>query len=106
MKLQMFCLAVAIATGAVSAWPLAAEARIRCEGPFQVVPGQGNLATPYCEDEYLAQVARGYGIQVSGRVIRGNPDKKEEVCRAIGHDSRVNDICIKYLNYGEDRYDN
>ena len=51
-------------------------------------------------------MARGYGIQVSGRVIRGNPNKKEEVCRAIGHDSRVNDICIKYLNYGEDRYDN
>ena len=61
MKVQMFCLAVAIAAGAVSAWPLAAEARIRCEGPFQVVPGQGNLATPYCEDEYLAQVARFRG---------------------------------------------
>lgn len=78
----------------------AAEARIRCNGPFQVVPGAGEIATPYCQDEYLARVARGYGIQVSGALIRRNPHEKERVCRMIGHDSRVNNICN---TYGGDR---
>jgi hypothetical protein len=48
-------------------------------------------------------VARRYGIQVSGHAIRQNPNRKEEVCKTIGHDSRVNDICMKYLDYGQDR---
>ncbi len=82
------------------------EARIKCDGPFQVVRGAGAIATPYCEDEYLARVARGYGIRVSGRAIRSNPSRKEEVCRAIGHDSRVYDICLKYRDDGRDRFRN
>jgi hypothetical protein len=48
-------------------------------------------------------VARRNGIQVSGHAIRQNPNRKEEVCKTIGHDSRVNDICMKYLDYGQDR---
>ena len=79
------------------------EARIKCNGPFQVVRGAGEIATPYCEDEYLAHVARSYGIRVSGGAIRRNPSRKEEVCRSIGHDSRVYDICIKYRE-GRDRF--
>ena len=72
---------------------------INCKGRYQVV--QGNLlSTPYCEDNYLAQVARGYGTRVSARQIRNNPHRKAEVCRHIGHDNRISDICLGYRNDG------
>lgn len=103
MKFQMLGLVAVITAGAISAWPQLVEAGIECSGAFQVVRGHGKIATPYCEDEYLAKVARRYGIQVSGHAIRQNPNRKEEICRTIGHDSRVNDICMKYLDYGQDR---
>jgi hypothetical protein len=99
----MLGLAAVIAAGAIGAWSQPAKARIECSGPFQVVRGHGKIATPYCEDEYLGQVARSYGIQVSGHTIRQNPNRKQEVCKTIGHDSRVYDICLKYLDYGQDR---
>lgn len=72
------------------------QARIKCSGEFQVVRGQGHIATPYCEDEYLARVARGYGIRVSGAAIRRSPSRKQTVCRAIGHDGRISEICHNY----------
>jgi len=75
---------------------LQAHARINCSGAYQVVRGQGQIATPYCEDQYLARVARGYGMRVSGAAIRRNPSRKEEVCRLIGHDGRVTSICHNY----------
>ena len=77
--------------------PLSAD-----EAPTQpAIASIGRNSAPQPKGRPASVPGRG-----SGRVIRGNPNKKEEVCRAIGHDSRVNDICIKYLNYGEDRYDN
>ena len=83
---------------AVLAMAISAEAYagIKCSGRYQVVSGHGHLATPYCADEYLARVARGYGTRVSGSAIRRNPSRKEEICQFIGHDSRVADICSKY----------
>lgn len=84
--------AVLLVCGAISS----ADARIRCNGAYQIVRGQGEVATPYCQDEYLAQVARGYGIRVSGAAIRRSTSRKERVCRAIGHDGRVFDICVNY----------
>ncbi len=75
-----------------------ADAKIRCNGPYQVIRGEGEIATPYCQDAYLAQVARGYGIRVTARQIRRSVSRKEEICRAIGHDGRVNDLCIGYRN--------
>lgn len=76
------------------------EARIRCNGAYQVVKGHGEIATPYCQDNYLARVARNYGIRVSNEEIRHSPSRKEEVCRSIGHDARVYDLCLKYRNDG------
>jgi len=70
-----------------------AQAKIRCNGPFQIIKGHGQLATPYCGDNYLGKVAREYGMRVSDRAIRNNPNRKEEVCRLVGHDTRVQDIC-------------
>lgn len=74
--------------------PMSASA-ITCKGEYQVVQGQ-LLATPYCQDNYLAKIAQQYGTRVSGREIRNNPNKKAEVCRFMGHDSRVSHICLPY----------
>lgn len=82
-------LAIAAIQGAAS---LSAEAKIRCDGPYQLVGGS-TIATPYCEDNYLAAVARGYGIGVSGAAIRHNYNTKQHVCHQIGHDIRVANIC-------------
>ncbi len=85
----------ATVTMAVSA---EAHAGIKCSGQFQVIRGNGQIATPYCEDEYLARVARGYGARVSGAAIRRSTSRKHEICRFVGHDSRVSGICAPYLD--------
>ena len=72
---------------------------IDCNGPYQIVQGQ-QIATPYCQDNFLGQVAREYGMRVSNREIRQNPNKKQEVCRFMGFDPRVSHICEGYRNYG------
>ena len=68
---------------------------IKCEDEFQIT-SRGLVATPFCEDNYLARVARSYGFRVSSRSIRRNPNKKREVCYFIGHDIRVQDICAGF----------
>ncbi|MEO1206309.1 MAG: hypothetical protein AAFV45_08250 [Pseudomonadota bacterium] len=70
-----------------------AAAKIKCNGAYQVIKGAGEIATPYCGDNYLARVARDFGVRVSAKTIRNNPNKKEEVCRLVGYDIRVQDIC-------------
>ncbi len=73
-----------------------AEARIKCNGAYQVVRGHGEIATPYCEDQYLARVARSYGVRVSASAIRRSVSRKQEICRHIGHDHRISQICHQY----------
>jgi len=80
----------------VSAMLADAEAGIKCNGAYQVQRSGNQIATPYCGDAYIARVARGYGIRVSARTIRRNPNRKEEVCLAIGHDARIYELCQKY----------
>ena len=65
---------------------------IECNGRNQLVSGSW-ISTPYCEDNYLAKVARSYGVSVSSRTIRTNPSRKDEVCRLVRHDNRVAGIC-------------
>lgn len=87
-------LAIVAAIAALSI--MAGEARaIECRGPYQIVGGQ-SISTPYCQDNYLATVAREYGTRVSNSEIRNNPNKKAEVCRFMGHDNRVSHICQQY----------
>ncbi len=93
--------AVALAVGTAAA---PASAKIRCDGRYQIVHGQGPISTPYCEDNYLAYVARGYGMHVSGRAVRRNPHVKEQACRVAGYDDRVRDICADWLPDGGGRY--
>jgi len=79
-----------------------AQAGIQCDGPYHIVRGQA-IAAPYCEDNYLASVARQYGMRVSGRTIRASFSTKERVCRFIGHDNRVSQICAGFRPDGRDR---
>ena len=90
--------AAALVASALSAVPLGpAQARIRCDGNFQIVQGQP-LATPYCQEQNLARVARGYGMRVSFADIRNSDSIKAQVCRTIGHDNRVRETCLPFRN--------
>lgn len=70
-----------------------AAAAIICNKGFQLVGGN-EIATPYCQDEYVAEVAREYGIKTSGARIRNDWGHKREVCRLIGQDIRIQNACI------------
>jgi len=74
-----------------------AQAGIRCDGPYQVMRDGGRLATPYCEDNYIAEVAREYGFKASAAKVRDNPNYRLELCRFIGQDIRVKSLCQRVL---------
>lgn len=93
LKVALFGLSAVVLAGAAAS---PADAKIRCKGPYQVVSGAGEIATPYCEDTYLARIARSYGMKVSNRAVLYNPHKKEEACRFVGGDIRVQHICDQY----------
>jgi hypothetical protein len=93
-QLAMAALAGA-AFAVVSAVGASPAHAIKCDDEFQIT-SRGLVATPFCEANYLARVARSFGIRVSGRSIRRNSNKKREICYFIGHDIRVQDICAGY----------
>lgn len=84
-----FCVALTAATPAFA---------IECDGNFQVQKSGAYIATPYCQDNYLAKVAREYGARVSAQVIRWNTGEKAKICRLVGYDNRVRDTCAPYLD--------
>lgn len=65
---------------------------IVCKDGFQSVEGRP-VATPFCEDEDLAGIAREHGSNVTASSIRSNPDIKDEVCRFVGSDSNAPEYC-------------
>lgn len=77
---------------------------IECEGNFQIQKNGEQIVTPYCEDGYLAIVAREYGMRISAKAIRYNPSEKERTCRFIGEDIRVKDTCAQYLNRNDNHH--
>jgi hypothetical protein len=77
-----------------------AEARIQCRGNFQMTK-YGPIATPYCEEEQIAFVARSYGQNVTGSQVRKNPLMKVYLCQTLGYDSRLKGSCA---GYGPDSY--
>jgi hypothetical protein len=79
-----------------------ASAAIRCDGNFQITE-HGPIATPYCQDNYLAQIALEYGMRVSGEAVRYNVGVKKRVCRLVGYDIRIKDTCVDYLPEGDRR---
>lgn len=88
--------ALALATTAAVA---PAEARIACRQGFQIVNGSP-IATPYCQDELVAQVAREHGMKVSAYAIRENPNFKRNVCQFVGRDIRIYQACIDANSVG------
>ncbi len=95
-KPLMWGLTAGIGLAFLMAGTLSAQAKIKCEGRFQIVKSQGKISTPFCEDNYLAAVARSYGRKVSGAAVRRNPGLKASVCRQVGHDYRLTDICANH----------
>ena len=77
-----------------------AQARIQCQGNFQVGP-YGLIATPYCEEEEIARVAQSRGFKVSAQEVHSNPLKKVYLCQVIGFDNRLKGSCA---GYGPDSY--
>ena len=89
-------LAGAVGLGGILLGSGSLEARIVCKEGYRLLKGQ-RLATPYCQDLYLAQVAREYGMRVSARQILNNPSRKREVCEFVGQDIRVSHNCDTIL---------
>jgi len=91
------CNAVTGAVGvvALALFSVKADARIVCNGAYQVVNGQ-EISTPYCNDNYVAAVARARGRNVSDEAVRNNPSVKEEICLWIGKDHRIREYCDQY----------
>lgn len=89
----------ALAACALAGLPLTAQARIVCDGNFQIVQGSA-IATPYCQEHNLARVAQAYGMRVSFEAIRNSDSVKGQVCRTIGHDNRVRETCLLFRNEG------
>ncbi len=77
-----------------------AEARIQCQGNFQVSP-YGLIATPYCEEEQIARVAQSRGFKVTAAEVHRNALKKVYLCQVIGFDNRLKGSCA---GYGPDSY--
>jgi len=71
-----------------------AQAAPKCKGQFQYNSAAGGMiSTPYCQDNYLAGIARAAGMRVSNSQVRTNPNTKREACRLVGYDPRVQNIC-------------
>ena len=92
---------LALASGLFVLAQPGAQARIVCDGNFQNVNGLA-VATPYCREMNLARVARTYGWKVSDDAIRYSESTKAQVCRAIGFDNRVQEVCAPYNPSGGD----
>lgn len=76
-----------------------ADAAIKCVNGFQIVGGSP-IATPYCQDALVAQVAQEHGLEVSAAQIRNNPNLKRNVCQYVGRDNRVHIACIDANSVG------
>jgi hypothetical protein len=81
-----------VALIAAVVFPLPASA-IKCVRGFQLVNGQ-MIATPYCQDEYLAEVAHGVDFKAMAAQIRNNPNFKKEICRLVHQDIRAQTTCV------------
>lgn len=100
MRILLAALAVPLA---LLTSPPSAEARIKCVNGNQIVQGTP-MATPYCQDELVARVAREHGMKVSGRAVRNNPNVKRDVCRFVGRDIRIQLACIDTNSMGRRRF--
>jgi hypothetical protein len=73
-----------------------ASARIECQGNFMVTKKNGLIATPYCEEEQIAKVARSYGWKVTAKQVHNDPLTKVQICQVLGGDVRLKGSCAGY----------
>ena len=71
---------------------LGVHAGIVCKDGYQNVHGR-EISTPYCNDNYIAEVARLRGGKVSDAEVRNNPATRDAICRRIGYDTRIMEFC-------------
>jgi len=90
---------LALAVPLLAFAPALADARIKCIDGFQIVSGS-RIATPYCQDKLVAQVAREHGMKVSEAEIRNNPNYKRHICQFVGRDIRIYQACIDANSFG------
>jgi hypothetical protein len=90
----LFAVPVLLGTGVAPA-----EARIVCKNGFQIVNGSP-IATPYCQDTLVAQVARSRGMRVSNSAVLNNPNLKRNVCQFVGRDNRLTTACVNANSAG------
>ena len=90
----MFSRSLATLLGAAALLSMGAmdAAAIECRNGDQRVQGT-LIATPYCQDQLLALVAREHGLRASADAIRSNPNLKRDVCRLVGRDIRIQATC-------------
>ena len=88
--------ALGLALAATLAAP--ASAAIRCDGSYQI-NSQGEFGSLYCEEENLAKVARSHGVRVTAAQIRASYSLQGDVCRQVGNDISVADICGQFVNH-------
>jgi len=82
-----------VAVLAVTAVLTTRAAAIICRDGTQNIQGSW-LATPYCQDVLLTQVARENGLPASLEKIRNNNNYKKDICRTVFTDIRVTDTCL------------
>ncbi|WP_334147001.1 hypothetical protein [Hyphomicrobium sp.] len=97
---QVLALAALLAVPLLAFAPTPADAAgIKCIDGFQIVSGS-RIATPYCQDKLVAQVAREHGMKVSEAEIRNNPNYKRHICQFVGRDIRIYQACIDANSLG------
>jgi hypothetical protein len=70
-----------------------ALAEPNCENGAQLVKGNW-MATPWCQDKLLAEVANARGFKTTFAAIRNDPNHKKELCRFLFTDIRVEGTCL------------
>jgi hypothetical protein len=78
-----------------------ADGNSRGAAPNFQVTKYGMIATPYCEEEQIAFVARSYGSKVTAAQVHNDPLTKVYLCQTIGYDQRLKGSCA---GYGPDSY--
>ncbi|MGI9570760.1 MAG: hypothetical protein ACR2PH_13750 [Desulfobulbia bacterium] len=84
----MRIITLSMALAAASIFGVPAEAAIKCKDSYQIIKGQGEIATPYCGDKWLSQISG-----VPFKTLRNNPTERRRVCQMYGGDPKVQSVC-------------
>ena len=90
---RLFLAEAAVSAALLAGFAEPAAARIVCKGGYQLVNGS-LIATPYCQDALVGQVARENGLKVSDSEVMNNPNLKRNVCQFVGRDIRLTTACV------------